>query len=60
MYRLFYRQEGNRPVVYKTTHRRAIKAIAALPTGTEWELYKKGLFASVWHLADYGVVDENQ
>ena len=54
MYRLYYRQEGKRPEISTTTHRRARKAIAVLPPGTEWELYKKGLFTSQWQLADYG------
>ena len=56
MYRLYYRQEGKRPEVYNTTRRRASRMIATLPTGTEWELYRKGLFSSQWRLADYGVI----
>ena len=56
MYRLYYRQEGKAPIISKTTHRRVRKAIAALPEGTEWELYRKGLFASQWRIIDYGVV----
>ncbi len=42
-------------MIYKTTHRRARNAISALPTGTEWELYRKGLFSSQWRMIDYGI-----
>lgn len=55
-HRLFYRQENNHPFVIPITLRQARKTIAALPVGTEWELYKRGLFDREWKMTDYGLV----
>ena len=47
-------------MIYKTTHRRTRNAISALPAGTEWELYRKGLFGHKWKLVDYGIVSNQK
>jgi len=60
IYHLYCRQEGKRPMIYKTTHRRTRNAISALPAGTEWELYRKGLFGHKWKLVDYGIVSNQK
>ena len=55
VYRLYCRQDGKRPVVCPTNLRNARKATATPPAGTEWELYRKGLFSGRWRMVDYGV-----
>lgn len=60
MHLLHYRQQMYRPVICPTFRRRARKAIAALPAGSEWELYRKGLFSREWKLVDYGIVSNQE